>query len=132
MSDSKSMRQPLINFLLGVTLITLACIALQLVWNANAPATMRLYHGWALLAAFPITVTALHLFLTRPGTDPQSFTRNFMGTTMLKFMVYAGVLVVFLLFSKQDRRVVAVHFLVYYVLFTVFEVLTLQNAIRKK
>mgnify|MGYP006186575607 FL=1 len=126
------MRQPLINFLLGILIITLACAALQWMWNANAPAAMQLYHGWALLAAFPITITALHLFLTMPSSSPQAFTRNFMGTTMLKMMVFGGVLVLFLMFSKQDKRVVAVHFLVYYLLFTVFEVVMLQMAIKKK
>lgn len=119
-------------FVSMVLLITAICFALQYVWNVSAPAPLHLYHGWAVLLPFAVTVTALHFYLTMPGTTAQSFTRTFMATTMLKFIIYAGVLVVFLMFSKQDRRVIAVHFLAYYVIFSIFEVLMLQSAVKKK
>lgn len=126
------MRQPIFNFLLGVVVLTLACFAAQYVWNTNAPAHLHLYHGWALLLVFPVTVTGLHLLLTRSGLSPQASIRTFLGTSMLKLMLYLGVLLIFLLFSKQDKKMLAVHFLAYYAVFSVFEYVMLQIAFRKK
>jgi hypothetical protein len=121
-----------IKFIIWLVVLTALCLAGQYMWNSQAPAALKLYHGLPLLIIFPITIAALHLYLTRPGTNAQSFTRNFMASSGLKLFVFAGVLVIFVMFSKQDVRVVAVHFLVYYALFTVFEVLMLQKAIKKK
>lgn len=115
-----------------VLLITAICFVLQYVWNQYAPAHLHLYHGWALLLVFPVTVTALHFLLTRPGVSPQNSIRTFLGTSMLKLVLYLGVLLIFLLFSKQDKKMLAVHFLGYYMVFSVFEYVMLQIAFSKK
>lgn len=126
------MRQPLFKFLLGIALLTALCVVAQVIWNQRAPLDKQMFHGWALLLPFPLAVTLLHLLLTKPGITPQQSIQMFLASSALKLLIYLGVLVLFLLFSAQNKKVVAVHFLGYYAVFSVYEYFMLLTTLGKK
>ena len=120
------------RFLLLVFMLTLICAALQWLWNNQMPEKMRLYDGFWLLGIFAVTVTGVHLLLlnTKSGGG-SSFIRAFMLATTLKFLFYLAVLVGFILYSKDNRQTLAIHFLCYYFVFSALEVSVLYKEMRK-
>jgi phosphoglycerol transferase MdoB-like AlkP superfamily enzyme len=120
------------RFLLVVLLVTVLCAAAQKLWNMQAAEALRFPAGYFLLGFFSVTVTLIHLFLMSAAKgDGQAFVRRYLASTVMKFMFYILMLVFVLLLSKFDKRVLIVHFLFYYVVFTVLEVAFLYTELEK-
>lgn len=126
------MKSATTKFMAMVFVLTAACIVLQWVWNGQVADNMKLHDGRWLLGIFAFTVTAVHLMLlgAKKG-DGGAFIRAFMLATTLKFFFYLTVLVAFLLYSKDNRQTLALHFLFYYFAFSALEVSVLYKEIRK-
>jgi hypothetical protein len=120
------------KFMALVFVLTAVCILLQYVWNNQVPEKMRLYDGFWLLGIFAVTVTAVHLLLlsAKKGAG-NAFIRAFMLATTLKFFFYLAVLVGFILYSKDNRQTLALHFLFYYFVFSALEVSVLYKEMRR-
>ena len=127
------MKFSVLKFFAIVVLLTIACMALQFVWNTQMPEKMHLQHGFALLAVFPIATICIHLFLLNAskGSSP-AFIRNYMASTVIKFFLYLSVLIGFLLYTLGNKQALIIHFLVYYVAFTTLEVGMLYGELGKK
>jgi len=126
------MKSSVTKFLAMVFILTAVCVVLQLVWNNQMPEKMRLYDGFWLLGIFAVTVTAVHLLLLNAkGSDGNAFIRAFMLSTTLKFFFYLTVLIGFVLYSKDNRQTLAIHFLFYYFAFSALEVSMLYKEIKK-
>ncbi len=126
------MKSSTTRFLLLVFILTVICAALQWVWNSQMPEKMRLYDGFWLLGIFAVTVTGVHLLLLNAKKGPgNSFITTFMVSTTLKFFFYLAVLVGFVLYSKDNRQTLAIHFLCYYFVFSALEVSVLYKEMRK-
>ena len=126
------MKSSVTKFLAMVFILTAVCVVLQLVWNNQMPEKMRLYDGFWLLGIFAVTVTAVHLLLLNAkGRDGNAFIRAFMLSTTLKFFFYLTVLIGFVLYSKDNRQTLAIHFLFYYFAFSALEVSMLYKEIKK-
>jgi hypothetical protein len=54
-----------------------------------------------------------------------------MAATMAKFFIFLSVLIGFLMFSQENKKVLALHFLFYYAVFTILEVSMLYSSMRK-
>ena len=120
------------RFLLVVLLVTVLCAAAQTLWNMQAAEALRFPAGYFLLGFFSVTVTLIHLFLMSAAKgDGQAFVSRYLASTVMKFMFYILMLVFVLLLSKFDKRVLIVHFLFYYVVFTVLEVGFLYTELEK-
>lgn len=121
------------RFLLVVLLVTVLCAAAQTFWNMQAAEALRFPAGYFLLGFFSVTVTLIHLFLMSAAKgDGQAFVRRYLASTVMKFMFYILMLVFVLLLSKFDKRVLIVHFLFYYIVFTALEVGFLYTAVQKR
>src|SRR4051812_20585108 len=135
MLDSRSkasMKSASNKFLMIAFVITLACAALQILWNHQAPENFRLKSGFVMLGIFSLSITVIHLFLLSSAKgQPQAFIRKYLASTVFKFMFYILLLVVFLLFSPDNKVALILHFLFYYAVFTVLEVSMLYTEIQK-
>ncbi|MES2620968.1 MAG: hypothetical protein V4615_08950 [Bacteroidota bacterium] len=111
------------KFLITVFVVTVLCVVFQIVWNQQAPEKFRLANGFVLLGIFSLSITGIHLFLlhSAKGEGP-AFIRKYLASAVLKFMFYIFLLVVFLLFSSDNKTALILHFLFYYAVFTVLEV----------
>jgi hypothetical protein len=115
-----------------VFIITATCAGLQVLWNQQAPEHFRMKNGFVLLGIFSLSITAIHLYLLSSAKgEPQAFIRKYLASTVFKFMFYILLLVVFLLFSADNKTALILHYLFYYAVFTVVEVSMLYSEMQK-
>ena len=127
------MKTPRSKFLIAVTLLTIICGFLHGIWNQQAPPNMKMHDGFWLLGIFAVGVTGFHLFLLKVSKGSgAAVVRYFMASTVFKFLFYILVLVVFLLFSTDNKTALILHFLFYYLVFTILEVSMLYKEMAKK
>ena len=120
------------KFLITVFVVTLICLALQMVWNRQAPEKYVFQNGYMLLGIFSLSITVIHLFLVSSAKgEPQAFIRKYMASTVFKFMFYILLLIVLLLFTSDNKTILILHYLFYYAVFTVLEVGFLYSELRK-
>lgn len=117
------------KFALAFGIVTAALIAINLLLCPAWPALFQLRSGLLLLTLVSLVVFVSHLILLRSSLGkPNAFIRAFMGTMALKLLVYILIVAVFLIVKYDDPRAVVLHFLVYYISYTVLETaLLLQN-----
>lgn len=78
---------------------------------------------WMLLLYFIFVTLAFHYGLVRSAKGrPQVFIRYYMATTTFKLLLHMGVIIIYALFNKEDAIRVISSFLVFYIIFTAFEV----------
>ena len=120
------------KFLIAVFVLTAVCIALEFVWNNQVTETIKMKNGFLLLGIFATSVTAIHLFLLQSAKgNGQEFIRKYLAATVFKFLFYIFLVLVFLLFSTDNKTAMILHFLFYYAVFTVLEVSMLYGEMRK-
>ncbi len=102
-------------------------------WNTYAPAEKTLSYAWYLFAFFALTTLGVHAFLLRSGeAKPQVFIRRFMAITSAKMFVYLMLAVLVAFSDKAQAQVSLFHFLVFYFVFTAFEVVSLYGHFRPR
>ena len=115
-------------FLLGMFILTLLCAVFQYMWNAKVKADLSFPSGYVLLGIIVALVTGAHLLLVRAAKgSAQEFIRMYMASSMFKFLLYILVLVGFIFLTVESRKAIIFCFLVYYVVFTVFEIVWLYT-----
>ncbi len=78
---------------------------------------------WILLLYFIFVTLAFHYGLVSSAKGrPQVFIRYYMATTTFKLLLHMGVIIIYALFNKEDAIRVISSFLVFYIIFTAFEV----------
>ncbi|MBK6446727.1 MAG: hypothetical protein IPG90_16135 [Bacteroidetes bacterium] len=87
--------------------------------------------SWAIYFYFVILTVLFHVGLLRSAKGrPQVFVRYYIGTTTLKLMLHLGILVLYVLFNKPDAMHFIVTFMIFYFLFTTFEVVLVWKKFR--
>ena len=78
---------------------------------------------WYLLFYFIVITLAFHYGLVKSSKGrPQVFIRYYMATTTFKLLFHMGVIVIFALFNKTEAIQFITTFLIFYIIFTAFEV----------
>lgn len=115
-------------FLLGMFVLTLLCAAFQYMWNAKVKADLSFPSGYVLLGIIVALVTGAHFLLVRAAKgSAQEFIRMYMASSVFKFLLYILVLVGFIFLTEESRKAIILCFLVYYMVFTVFEIVWLYT-----
>ncbi|MBU0763798.1 MAG: hypothetical protein KJ607_03070 [Bacteroidetes bacterium] len=84
------------------------------------------------LVFFYIITCGLHYVLLRiTRLKPDKFVTYFMMITTIKLLFYMIVMIVYLFFDREGAVVFLLVFLFLYILFTVFEVLSLLSFLKK-
>lgn len=111
-----------------------ALIALVVfVWNRLAPPEYVFAKAWFLLALFLVATALLHYGAIVSGNKGgQQFIRYFLAATVLKLFVFLLIIIVYVMMKPPDAIHFAVCFLVLYLVFTVFETLSLLKHFKKK
>ncbi|MBI3511087.1 MAG: hypothetical protein HY064_10525 [Bacteroidetes bacterium] len=102
-------------------------------WNKFFPRYDAGWMSWALLIFLTLVYVFAHLYISAGEKGkPGVFVRRFMGATTLRLMLFLIAILIFT-FTRRDKAVLFLfHFLVLYILFTVFEVITFYKQLRKK
>jgi hypothetical protein len=115
--------------------IYLALIASALFyWNYSQPSEKVLLPlSWILFGFFAIGYCLNHIYLVNSENKrPEIFIRRFMGTTVLRLFVLMIIMVVFAMTHKTLANLFIWHMLVFYFLFTAFEIAVLYSHFQKK
>ena len=121
------------RFLYLIFAITLICALLQLLWNHEAPENFRIKTAFLILAVFSSSLSAVYVFLLKSlNAAPQSFVLKYMSSVVFKFLFYILLVVLLLLFSGDNKPALVVHFMIYYLIFTILEVVSLYRTMRKR
>ena len=87
--------------------------------------------SWAIYFYFVVVTVLFHFGLLRSSEGrPQVFVRYYIGTTTFKLMLHLGILVLYSLFNKPDAMRFIFTFMIFYFLFTVFEVMLVWRKFR--
>lgn len=104
-----------------------------LAWNQWGPIQYIHPLSWVLLIFFILVTALIHYRLMRSAeNDPKVFVRTFMGLTSLKLFVFFLIIVLYGFAFRQKAVAFTLHFLVFYLLFTSFEVASLYKYLRPK
>lgn len=129
---NKAMSSPLVRFLLLAVLLTAICAGFMAFWKNSAQLDLVMQSGYVLLLAVAVTSALPHIYLlVSAGGDAKAFVRRFMGGTVLKFFVYMGIIMGYMLFTPESKKAVVLYFLMAYIPFTLLEVSTLYTELRK-
>lgn len=129
---NKAMSSPLVRFLLLAVLLTAICAGFMAFWKNAAQPDLVMQTGYVLLLAVVVTSALPHIYLlVSAGGDAKAFVRRFMGGTVLKFFVYMGIIMGYMLFTPESKKAVVLYFLMAYIPFTLLEVSTLYTELRK-
>lgn len=79
-----------------------------------------------ILLFFSVTSVAIHAYqLQLAKKDMAKFTRSNMVVTFLKLFLYSAVAIIYIAVDSQNAKVFVVYFVLLYIIYTVFEVLSL-------
>lgn len=79
-----------------------------------------------ILLFFAVTSVAIHAYqLQLAEKDMAKFTRSNMVVTFLKLFLYSAVAIIYIAVDPQNSRVFVINFVLLYIVYTVFEVLSL-------
>ena len=79
-----------------------------------------------------LTCVSYYWLMTTVHNKPKAFNRVFMVQTTVKLLLYLACLTIYLLIFRQYAIPFIVHFLVVYLVFAVFEVLSILKFIKNK
>lgn len=89
--------------------------------------------AWPWLLIFFVSSNSFlyFLFIRHKSSKLSSFANFFMLATFLKLIVYLAVIVVYLLFNKEEAAPFLITFLLYYIIFTAIEVASVTGLQQK-
>jgi hypothetical protein len=102
-------------------------------WNATVPPAK--VHPWSfyILGFFAIVFFLNHVFLLNAEDKrPAVFIRRFMATTALRLFLFMIVMLSYAVTHKELANLFIWHILVFYLSFTVFEIVSLYRHFQKK
>lgn len=79
---------------------------------------------WSLLLLFFSIISIFIYFMTmkvKSKKDFRKFTNFYMGTTIVKILVYIAIILTYILVFPEDRKSFIFTFFTYYLCFTIFE-----------
>jgi len=111
------------KFLLSLLLFSAVLAAAFYFLQPLLPAKAA-FENFILIQLFIVAVTILiHIGLIRAGEQSgQAFIRFFMGATAGKLFLYMLVMIGYALFNKETAFGFIIHFFLFYLLYTAFEV----------
>ncbi len=126
------MKPALSHYLIRFVIFLAVVAGLLLAWNYSRP-EKALPVAWGLLAFFAVASFGSHLFLLNAEDKrPAVFVRRFMGTTTVRLFVFIIILAGYSFTHVPQAVSFILHFLVFYLVFTAFEITMLYRHFRPK
>ena len=124
------MQQHLKKFIIKLLLLTLIITIAGIIFFVNYKDLYNPLFPFVLLFFFLLTLI-VHSFLIRANRNPRNFPRVFLSILGLKLLLLFVVLLVCLFFYKSSIIPLAVIFISLYLVFQIFEVISLLTYLKK-
>jgi hypothetical protein len=126
------MRKDFLNFLKAIFIFSLIAAAITCIASVTFAGTKINYISWLILFYFVIVTIIFHFGLLKSSEGkPQAFIRYYMGATTFKLFIHVVVILMYCLFNRNDAVRFIITFLIFYILYTVFEVWVSAKRFRK-
>ena len=127
------MRNDFFRFLKAMLFFSVGAAAILFFLSATFLSPKIDVVSWLILGYFVLTTTFFHFGLLRSSKGkPQEFVRFYMGGTTLKLLLHIIVLFIYCLLNRTDASRFIMTFLIFYILFTVFETTVAAKKFRSK
>lgn len=88
-------------------------------------------HFWIPVFFFGITSLAINVLLTKANTSSKDFVFKTLAISMARLLICMVFVFVYSLFNKEDLLAFTCHFMIQYLIFTIFEVSFLLKYIKQ-
>jgi len=119
------------KYLKHVSLLAVGLILVSFILNLTKLPFLSHYIYYIVIFLYVFNVLVHYALIKLSEKKMQRFTAYYMGATLLKLMVYFAVILMFAFFKRAEAVQFIITFFVFYLIFTAFEVLTLQKNVRK-
>ncbi len=107
-------------------------IVIALLWNVLVPLNLRCPASpYIVIYFFIATIITHHLLIKTSKQSPQNFVRTYMGTTAFRLFLNLIIIIIYMLVDRNGAMAFALSFLVYYFLYLIFEIISLQKELKK-
>ena len=105
------------------------CILTVVVTAASIALRELLTAWWPALVLFFLIVSIVMYFLSenQKRKDMRKFANFYMASTVVKMMLYLAIIFIYVLNFKEDGKRFAISFLIYYLIYSVFETFKLAK-----
>ena len=114
------------RFLIILVILIAVLSGITILFKNSYPQLVTPY--WSILFLFFTIVNIVVYFLTmkmKSSNNASKFTNFYMGTTVVKLLVYLAVIITFLIIFPEGKKNFIATFLFYYLCFTFFETFVL-------
>jgi len=119
----------LIHYSLFIVLVAIALFY----WNGSQGVQKTHPQSWIIYGLFVLVYLLNHLYLTLyENKNPAVFVRRFMGSTALRLFLFFSIMLGYAVTHKALANLFIWHILIFYFIFTVFEIVRLYNHFKKK
>ena len=109
------------------------CLLTLVVIVASIFARSILTVWWPAIVGFFFIVSMVVFYFADKAKkkDMRKFTNFYMGATVVKMVVYLTIIIIYVMQFKDDAKCFAVTFLIYYLIYSVFETIKLAKKEKK-
>ena len=115
------------KFIKPLCILTLVVIAASIIMHN------MLTIWWPAIAGFFFIVSIVMFYLSGKAKqkDMRKFANFYMGSTVVKMMLYLAIIFIYVMNFKEDAKRFAITFLAYYLIYSVFETIKLAKKEKK-
>lgn len=109
------------------------CLLTLVVFAASVFVRSHLTVWWPAIACFFFIVSMVVYFLSQKAKqkDMRKFANFYMASTVVKMVVYLAIIFIYVMNNKEDGKRFAITFLIYYLIYSVFETYKLAKKEKK-
>ena len=120
-------KQYYINF----SIVTISALVLSYFLSQIQSKYLTTNHFWIPTLFFFITTIGMHLIITRKPKEPKEFIFIYLALSMGRLLLCLFFVLIYSYVNKASSLAFACHFMIQYVLFTLFEISTLLKTIKQ-
>ncbi len=114
-------------------LFSVLLLVLAIAWNQFMPPNLASPAMPIIVIYFFISTVIVHRILIKTNTEsPKNFIRTYMGTTALRLFLNLMVIIIYILVDRSRAMAFALAFLVFYFIYLIFEIISLQKDLKGK
>ncbi len=116
---------------LQVFTVFIAVIALLIWLVPGATGSEEMNFRWAIYLYFILVTLSFHAGYVNTQSKPQVFVRFYMASTTIRLLLHLGVIVIYSMFHKELAVHFIITFMIFYFVFTLFELLFVAKRVKK-